>query len=216
MAGSVLRHYETNSEALIDKYEAINPTELYAPVAMYLPQQPARILDVGAGTGRDAAWLCAMGHHVTAVEPVAGFRAAGQRRHGACDIRWVSDTLPQLSKITSPSGGFECILLTAVWHHLQDLHHDAAMHRLGNLLASEGRLIVSIRHSGALGLQEEAATAKQAAARCGLTLSFETQAPSVQRDNHEAGVSWTWVVFERGRYPPVLAAGLTPQGDPLR
>ena len=34
-----------------------------------LPRPPGRALDVGAGTGRDAAWLARLGFQVVAVEP---------------------------------------------------------------------------------------------------------------------------------------------------
>ena len=44
-----------------------------------IPATPSRVLDVGAGTGRDAAALAALGHSVVAVEPTPELRAHGQR-----------------------------------------------------------------------------------------------------------------------------------------
>ena len=69
---------------------------MHAPVLDLLPDSAGCILDVGAGTGRDAAWFAANGHNVVAVEPFAQLRAAGQERQRSPDIRWMNDTLSAL------------------------------------------------------------------------------------------------------------------------
>lgn len=48
-------------------------------------------LDVGAGSGRDAAWLASLGYEVVAAEPAAGMRIEAQRRHPDPRIRWLDD-----------------------------------------------------------------------------------------------------------------------------
>ena len=55
--------------ALARRYEAVSAPDLHGPVADLIPPGPVRALDVGAGSGRDAAWLAKMGHQVLAVEP---------------------------------------------------------------------------------------------------------------------------------------------------
>ena len=47
--------YAADAERLIDLYENISFAELHADVAHLFPAAPADILDIGAGTGRDAA-----------------------------------------------------------------------------------------------------------------------------------------------------------------
>ena len=61
------------------------------------------MLDVGAGTGRDAAWLARLGHEVVAVEPSAAMRAEAERRHPAARIRWIDDRLPGLAPTSTGS-----------------------------------------------------------------------------------------------------------------
>lgn len=63
---------------LLDRYETVSAPDLHGPVADLLPAAPSQVLDVGAGSGRDAAWLAKMGHEVLAVEPSATFREAGR------------------------------------------------------------------------------------------------------------------------------------------
>ena len=56
--------YDTNAEA---RYERVAPERLHGWMADLLPAPPAAALDVGAGTGRDAAWLSSRGYKVVAV-----------------------------------------------------------------------------------------------------------------------------------------------------
>ena len=86
------------------RFEAISPDDLYKPIADLLPIQSSRLLDLGAGTGRDAAWLAEKGHQVLAVEPVDELRQAGMGLHRSPKIEWISDRLPALRK--SPEAGF--------------------------------------------------------------------------------------------------------------
>jgi protein-L-isoaspartate O-methyltransferase len=81
-----------------------------------IPAGPAHVLDVGAGSGRDAAALARRGHHVTAVEPSAGFRAEAALRHAGLSIEWIDDGLPGLASLGSRS--YDLVLLSAVWMHV--------------------------------------------------------------------------------------------------
>ncbi|WP_158600988.1 class I SAM-dependent methyltransferase [Teichococcus wenyumeiae] len=73
--------YETNAEAVVPQYEAADPVTLHTWLQDLLPSSPAAVLDVGAGSGRDAAWLAGLGHDVVAAEPANAMRTEGMRRH---------------------------------------------------------------------------------------------------------------------------------------
>ncbi|MEJ2375423.1 MAG: class I SAM-dependent methyltransferase [Pseudolabrys sp.] len=83
-----------------------------------LPDAPALALDVGAGTGRDAAWLTSRGLEVVAVEPSGAMRANAERLHPSPSIRWISDSLPGLDHVHRLGLSFDLILLSAVWMHI--------------------------------------------------------------------------------------------------
>ena len=61
--------YGEHAMALAERYESISFADVHAEVAHLIPPAPARIADIGAGSGRDAAALARMGHQVIAVEP---------------------------------------------------------------------------------------------------------------------------------------------------
>jgi SAM-dependent methyltransferase len=128
--------------ALAGRYEAVSAPDLHGPVADLIPAAPSRVLDVGAGSGRDAAWLAKMGHAVLAVEPSATLRAEGARRHPDPAISWVNDRLPDLPRV---SGRFDVVLLSAVWQHVRPEDRAAAFTRLTGLLAPGGLLLISLR-----------------------------------------------------------------------
>jgi SAM-dependent methyltransferase len=140
------RGYEAEADALAVRYESRAFDAVHPHLLALLPPPPAAILDVGAGTGRDAGALAARGYHVTAAEPTAAMRAHGQRLHASPQIDWIDDHLPQLVHIVPPDGGFAVILLTAVWMHLDAEQRAAAMPRLGALAASGALLAMTLRH----------------------------------------------------------------------
>jgi SAM-dependent methyltransferase len=197
----ILQGYEESSGDLIDRFEAIDPAQLYAPVAEALPDAPCRVLDIGAGTGRDAAWMAAQGHQVLAVEPVEALRRAGQSLHPEAAIRWLDDRLPDLPLVRALGERFECLLLSGVWQHLPSADQQRAMPVLSALLARDGRLIMSLRHGpGAPNRPCFEAAPEDVIANgrtAGLRLVLKRSAPSVQPENRRAGVSWTWLVFRR-------------------
>ncbi|MGQ3357308.1 MAG: class I SAM-dependent methyltransferase, partial [Phreatobacter sp.] len=68
--------YAEEAENLARQYESVTFEEVHAPLLHLLPLS-GRALDIGAGSGRDAAALAARGFAVTAVEPTAELRAEG-------------------------------------------------------------------------------------------------------------------------------------------
>src|SRR5215471_7752455 len=93
--------YTEEADALTRQYESVRFADVHGPVVHLLPTVPSDVLDIGAGTGRDAAALAAMGHRVVAVEPTAAFRDRASRLHATPRIEWVDDYLPQLARLTS-------------------------------------------------------------------------------------------------------------------
>jgi SAM-dependent methyltransferase len=183
---------------LIAQFETIPPSEIYEPVLDLLPPPPARVVDIGAGTGRDAAWLASQGYSVLAVEPVAALREAGMRLHASTGVEWLDDRLPDLpqAQLRAP---FDIVVLCAVWHHLTDDERRCAMGSLARLVATGGTLILSLRHGPevpgrpAYPIIPEATVALAESA--GFRLLRRKGVESVQSGNRAAGVHWTWLAL---------------------
>jgi len=138
--------YGETVEALVRQYESLAFDDVHRDLLPLLPAAPARALDVGAGTGRDAAALAARGHAVTAVEPTPELRREAQRLHAGAAIRWLDDALPGLAAVHALGERFDIVLLSAVWMHLDADERRAAMDSVAGLLAPGGVMSLSLRH----------------------------------------------------------------------
>lgn len=199
-ATRVLEEYAREAPELVESFERIASADVYAPVAHVLPAQPARIVDVGAGTGRDAAWFAQLGHSVLAVEPTDGLRAAGMELHPSPKIAWLSDTLPDLARTLAREEKFDYVIVCAVWQHLSRDERARAMPNLARLVANDGRLIMVLRHEppGArpAGGDSQSEDAQATALGSGLRLVFACEGAPVHPASRASGVTLTWLAFE--------------------
>ena len=138
--------YGEAADALVEQYESVSFADVHRDVLHLFPSTPSAILDIGAGSGRDAAALARLGHLVLAAEPTAELRSLGERLHADQDIEWVDDALPELRVLRRRGQRFDLILLTAVWMHLDDQQRVLAMESIAGMLASQGRVVLSLRH----------------------------------------------------------------------
>jgi SAM-dependent methyltransferase len=94
-------------------------------VTAQLPPAPARVLEVGCGSGRLARGLDDLGYRVVAIDPAAPegpiFQAVS------------------LEEFADP-GGFDAVVASRSLHHIPDLAD--ALSKLHRLLVPDGRLIV--------------------------------------------------------------------------
>jgi len=105
----------------------------------------SRVLDVGAGGGRDLASLVAEGHPAYGVEPVEAMRAEALRAHPELDGRLVAGTLPDaLTEAAALGGLFDGVLCSAVLQHLPRSALFDAVFSLRRLLRPGGRALVSV------------------------------------------------------------------------
>ncbi len=85
--------YDANADLLASKYETVRADELHRRLDEVLTADSGvQALDVGAGSGRDAAWLASKGYGVIAVEPSAKLRTAAKHLHPEATIRWLDDS----------------------------------------------------------------------------------------------------------------------------
>jgi SAM-dependent methyltransferase len=193
--------YAEDAEELIPRYESIPFIEKYQAVLHLLPVTASRILDIGAGTGVDAAWLVAQGHRVLAVEPTDVLREAGAKLHPSNQIEWLKDSLPMLPGTLAREKTFDIVLVTAVWVHIDQRERQHAMSNIAALLKPGALLVMSLRHGPAPMnrriFEVNAEETIELADRHGLKKSLYLQTSSAQPINRQAGVVWSWLVFQK-------------------
>lgn len=161
-------------------------------------------LTLGAATGRDAAWLAGRGHRVTAVEPVRQLREAAQGLHPLEAVEWLDDRLPDLDRIGAEEK-FDCVLANGVLHHLKPAGQESAVRRLASLLVPGGTLIASLRHGvGPMNRRAwpiDVAALLAAAEESGMDPIRRVDKGSIQPENRDAGISWSWIALKRHQLP---------------
>ena len=141
--------YDLHADEVVEKYESLHFEQVHGWQRYALPDPPATVLDIGAGSGRDAAWLARRGHEVVAIEPSSSMRERAQSLHRSSPITWMDDRLPGLARITRTGLSFDVILLSAVWMHLPDADRPRAFRKIINLLRPGGVLAISLRQGPA-------------------------------------------------------------------
>lgn len=142
---SAIPYYEQHATRLVTQYESLSFEDVHADLIGILPASGSTVLDIGAGSGRDAAWLAAKGYDVVAVEPSEAMLAHARAKHTSSRIQWLSDSLPDLANVRRLGLSFDLILLSAVWMHIPPSDRQRALRKLATLLAPKGRIAISLR-----------------------------------------------------------------------
>jgi SAM-dependent methyltransferase len=144
-------------------YDALNPADASTVFYLSLPAAPpARILDVGCGTGLLACEFAARGYDVTGADPAAAMLATARARAGGDRVRWVQasaagldtgialDTGTGLDTAAGPDAPatFDLIIMTGHVFQLflEDRDVRAALRTLVRHLAPGGRLAFETRN----------------------------------------------------------------------
>jgi SAM-dependent methyltransferase len=206
--------YNENANALAQQYLSKSFDEVHQSWSQFLPSviknSHASVLDIGAGSGRDAkhiAQLAAQTHgtennvQIVAVEPANLLAELGANQTSGLKVKWLTDSLPALSVITKQEVSFDLILLSAVWMHIPVSERARSMRKLANLLKPGGKLVISLRHGQTIEERQArkmhtvcADELKQLASDVGLFTKLETQKePDKLGRDH---VSWQTLVLQ--------------------
>ncbi|MEG3693553.1 class I SAM-dependent methyltransferase [Vibrio coralliirubri] len=142
---SSIPFYDKNAHTLCQQYNSVTFETVHKSWKAYWPLVGDKVLDVGAGCGRDALWMHNAGSDVIAIEPSVSLREQGSKYTGP-SVTWIDDSLPSLSRTENLGMRFDLILASAVWMHLAPSHRERAFRKLSNLLAPNGKLVITLRH----------------------------------------------------------------------
>lgn len=187
--------YSDEAPTLLKLYEARSFDEAHPGIVALIPQGPLRVLDIGAGTGRDAGWFATRGDTVVAIEPTKEMREGAMVLHPSANITWIDDGFPDLAGVAGRI--FDVVWMSAVWMHF-DAYERAAMFPLvAARVAPGGALMMSLRHGpippGRRMFEVTAEETIALAAKAGLTCAHAGETESAG----QPGVVWSRLWFVR-------------------
>jgi len=139
-----IKYYSSNAATLSRQYDSLPFETVHKDWLQEVPQE-GMVLDVGAGSGRDARYFAGKGLGVVAVEPASGIRELAQQYTVVNPIHWISDSLPELTEVFKLQTKFDLILLSAVWMHIPPSSREKACRKLASLLKPNGKIVISLR-----------------------------------------------------------------------
>ncbi len=188
--------YDRDPETFFRRYEQASFRAVHEAWIDLLPA-PGSALDVGAGSGRDAAALAQLGWQVLAVEPASGLRRLGETHHPSANIRWVDDHLPALAVVRALEQRFHLILLSAVWMHVPAEESNLGFGAIAPLLLPGGLLVVAAKATGAGPGQRDVPRGEiEALGRAHRLEPIRCRAGAADQEGR-TGVTWTTTVLVR-------------------
>ncbi|MCA8886993.1 MAG: class I SAM-dependent methyltransferase [Hyphomonadaceae bacterium] len=188
--------YAAEAPDLLERYERMGFAGAHFAVLDLIAPPPLDVLDIGAGTGRDAAWFARRGDRVTAIEPTREMRDGAMALHPEPNIEWIDDCLPNLMSMRGRT--FDLVWMSAVWMHFDAKERSQMMTTVERLVRPGGALMISLRHGPIpegrrmfdVGAEETAGLAHQ--------FGFETVSAATFESTYAPGVTWDRLWFQKG------------------
>jgi SAM-dependent methyltransferase len=212
MSDDIVRGYDCEAATLVEVYDRLVFEQVHAAMLDLVPATPGRVIDVGAGSGRDALWFATRGWTVVAVEPSAGMRQRARAADPTGAVAWEDDRLPCLARVTSQGMRADLVWLSAVWMHVPPDSRAVAFANLAALVKPGGRLMLTLRHGPAPASRRMYPVSGEEVIRLaadhGFNLLRKVSTADVQK---RRDVAWTAMMLERRHLVPDQQTDALPQ-----
>ena len=141
MENSTLKYYEKNSREITEKYENIDMKNLQQKLTEVFTNKD-KILELGCGSGRDAAYLISHGYDVTVSDGSQNMLDEAIKLHpelqkNSCIIRFPG-------KFWYPKESFSGVYAIAVLMHLEIHEIGVVLEEISRILTSDGKFFFSV------------------------------------------------------------------------
>lgn len=141
--------YDSEAKQIADKHENLIPVKLYQLMSDFFVHK-GKSLDIGCGSGRDAAWLAENNYDPIGIDASIGMLKESRRRHPQVPV--AISSLPGLSAIMDNS--FSNVLCSAVLMHLNHAMLPIAARNIVRIMQKESNLIISYRGTSEMNNRE--------------------------------------------------------------
>jgi len=152
MDPTTVNHYSATADERSAAYESVDVSGMHELMLRYF-DPGARLLEIGCGSGRDAAFLVAQGRDVTATDASTAMLDAAGRCHPELSGRLINAPLPLPSGHELLQSTFDGIYSVAVLMHVPDEDLFEFAFQIKSMLRAGGALLLSFS-TGRAGLSD--------------------------------------------------------------
>ena len=153
MDRSTVNHYTDAAAERVAGYEAVDVSGMQELMLRHFAPG-ARLLEIGCGSGRDAAFLVSRGRDVTATDASAGMIAAAGQAHPELAGRLVAAPFPLPAKHELRQETFDGVYAVAVIMHVPNEELFEFAFQIKSLLRPGGTVLLSFS-TGRPGLSDD-------------------------------------------------------------
>jgi cyclopropane fatty-acyl-phospholipid synthase-like methyltransferase len=141
MNQTTLKYYEKEGENIAERYESADVSDLHRVLTACF-KLPAHLLELGCGSGRDAAFMTQQGFTVTAIDGSAMMIESALTYHPELSGHLHTIALPD--ELSGISGKFDGIFSIATLMHFSQPQIETILARVNSLLVSKGRFFFCV------------------------------------------------------------------------
>lgn len=140
--------YDENAKQLTARYTSITTEEALPPFVQIIKNYTGTgdtALDIGSGSGRDAAWLAEHGWRVDAIDGSTALLAEAAILNNHPHIHYRYDRAPSFEEIRSLGTQYDVILMSAFIFHFDQAERQAILQFCRTVLAPAGLIYITLR-----------------------------------------------------------------------
>ena len=141
MNQTTLKYYEKNGKNIAQRYESADVSDLHRVLNASF-KSPATLLELGCGSGRDAAFMTKQGFTVTAVDGSAAMIESAVNHHP--ELSGCLHTLQLPEGLSGIFGIFDGVFSIAALMHFSRPHIEAILKQVNALLVPKGTFFFSV------------------------------------------------------------------------
>jgi SAM-dependent methyltransferase len=142
MDSHTIGYYQENAASLTEHYESADMSDIHTQLLKHLPEKGS-ILEIGCGSGREAAFLLRSGFDITAVDASAKMLSCAVRQHPELEGRTHCFVFPFRHENPLLSKQFDGVIVIASLMHIPDQYLPECASQFRHLLSANGVLFVS-------------------------------------------------------------------------
>jgi 2-polyprenyl-3-methyl-5-hydroxy-6-metoxy-1,4-benzoquinol methylase len=141
MNQTTLKYYQKNGKNIAERYESADVSDLHRVLNASF-KSPATLLELGCGSGRDAAFMTKQGFTVTAVDGSATMIESAVNHHP--ELSGCLHTLQLPEELSDRFGKFDGVFSIAALMHFSQPQIETIIKQVNALLIAKGRFFFSV------------------------------------------------------------------------